>query len=212
MSPEAETELRSSLCDSYRALDDNGIGVLVVGGLAISYHLDGEPKIGHDIDLFISEDDTERAMQLVAEAGFEVTDTHPTWLFKGRRNGTTVDVLYRLGRVLKLDDEMIERGEEVVVAGTTMRFISREDLAIGQAGAAKPEVPSHWFEAVDLLHADHVDWDYLIRRAEVAPFLRAALLNYARHAKIAVPDDLVRRASEGSASRRAPGRRGLTAR
>ena len=192
MSPEAETELRSSLCDSYRALSENDIGVLVVGGLAISYHLEGEPKVDHDIDLFISEDDTERAMGLVADAGFEVTDTHPTWLFKGRRNGTTVDVLYRLGRVLKLDREMIDRAEDVVIAGTTMRFIGREDLAIGQAGAAKPEVPSHWFEAAALLGADHVDWRYLIRRAEVAPYLRAALVAYARHAKIAVPDEVLK--------------------
>ena len=197
MSPEAETELRSSLCDSYRALHENGIGVLVVGGLAISYHTEGEPKVDHDIDLFISEEDTERAKRLVADAGFEVTDTHPTWLFKGRRNGTTVDVLYRLGRVLKLDDEMIERGEEVVVEGTSMRFISREDLAVGQAGAAKPEVPSHWFQAVELLRADHVDWPYLHKRAAVKPHLRAALLNYARHVKIPVPEDVLRESARG---------------
>ena len=187
MSPEAETELRESLRDAYRALESERIGALVVGGVAISYHLDGEAVVDHDIDLFIGEGDVEPAMKALAGAGFEVTDTHPTWLFKGRRNGTTVDVLYRLGKILKLDAEMIERAEEVVVDGARMRFISREDLAIGQAGAAKPEVPGHWFEAVELLRADHVDWDYVVRRSGVAPHLRAALLNYARHAKIDVP-------------------------
>ena len=192
MSPEAETELRASLFDSYRALDENGVRVLVVGGLAISYHTEGEPKVDHDIDLFISENDTERAMRFVADAGFEVTDTHPTWLFKGRRNGTTVDVLYRLGRSFKLDDEMHGHGEEVPVDGISMRFISREDLAAGQAGAAKPEVPSLWFQAIDLLKSDHVDWDYLSRRMSVKPHLRAALLYYARHQKIEVPDRLFR--------------------
>ena len=191
MSPESETELTSSLCDSYRALHEAGVPVLVVGGLALSYHLEGEPKVDHDIDLFINEGDVERSMQLLSGAGFEVTDTHPTWLFKGRRNGTTVDALYRLGRVLKLDAEMVERGEDVVIDGSSLRFISREDLAIGQAGAAKPEVPSHWFEAVELLRADHIDWSYLQRRAQVAPYLRAAILNYARHAKIDVPDDVL---------------------
>jgi predicted nucleotidyltransferase len=189
MSPEAETELRSSLRDSYRALEASEIPSLVVGGVAIAYHLDGEAKVDHDIDLFISEDDVERAMRALEGARFEVTDTHPTWLFKGRRNGTTVDILYRLGRVLELDDEMIERAERVVVDGAPLLFISREDLAVGQAGAAKPEVPSHWFEAVDLLRADHIDWDYLNRRASVAPHLHTALISYARHAKIDVPDE-----------------------
>ena len=187
MSPEAEIELRSSLCDSYRALHENDVDVLVVGGLAISYHLEGETKVDHDIDLFISEDDVERGMRLLEEASFDVSDTHPTWLFKGRRNGTTVDVLYRLGRSFKLDDEMLARAEEVPVDGVRMRFVSREDLAAGQAGAAKPEVPSHWFQAIELLKSDDVDWEYLSRRMSVKPHLRAALLHYACHQKIVVP-------------------------
>jgi predicted nucleotidyltransferase len=192
MSPEAETELRSSLRDAYRALESEGIAALVVGGVAISYHLEGEAVVDHDIDLFIGEDDVEHAMKALSGAGFDVTDTHPTWLFKGRRNGTTVDVLYRLGKILKLDAEMIERGEDGVLDGASMRFISREDLAVGQAGAAKPEVPGHWFESVELLRADHIDWQYVHRRVAVAPYLRAALLNYARHGKIDVPDDVLK--------------------
>jgi hypothetical protein len=95
---------------------------------------------------------------------------------------------------LKLDAEMMEHGEDGVLDGASMRFISREDLAVGQAGAAKPEVPSHWFEAFALLRADHIDWPYVHRRAAVAPYLRAALVNYARHAKIDVPDDVLKRA------------------
>ena len=190
MSPDAENELRASLRDAYIALEQEEIAALVVGGVAISYHLEGEAVVDHDIDLFIGEDDVERAMKALSGAGFDVTDTHPTWLFKGRRNGTTVDVLYRLGRILKLDDEMIERAERVVVDGSPLRFISREDLALGQAGAAKPEVPGHWFEAVALLRADHIDWDYIGRRMQVAPDRVAALLLFARSERIEVPLDI----------------------
>jgi predicted nucleotidyltransferase len=191
MSPDAEAELRAALRDSYRAFETAGVDALVVGGVALSYHLDGEPEVDHDIDLFISEDDVERAMEALEPEGFDVTDTHPTWLFKGRRNGAMVDVLYRLGRVLKLDEEMMERAVDVPLDGTSMKFIGREDLAVGQAGAAKPEVPTHWFEAIELLRSGEVDWDYLSRRASVAPDLRLALLHYAQHAKIDVPDHVL---------------------
>ena len=160
--------------------------------MAISYHLDGEPKVDHDIDLFIGEADLEKSMEALESAGFEVTRTHPTWLFKGRRNGATVDVLYVLGRILALEDEMLERSVVVDVDGVDLRLIGREDLAVGQAGAAKPEVPIHWFQAVDLLRADDIDWPYVARRAAVAPDLRIALLRYLRHAGGNVPEEIFR--------------------
>lgn len=195
MSAEQEQELRATLLDSYRAMVSNGVDSLVVGGLAISYHLEGEPKIDHDIDLFIAEEDVDRGMAASEMAGFEVTATHPSWLFKGRRNGTTVDVLYRLGRSFNLDREMIDRADEVAVFGVPMKFVSREDLAAGQAGAAKPEVPGLWFQALELLSADDIDWPYLYRRMSVKPHLRAGLLHHARHLKIDVPEELLSRDS-----------------
>ena len=193
MSGNGDNELRDALIDSYKALTAAGVDSLVVGGVVISYYLEGEAKIDHDIDLFIREDDVEQAMDAIAAAGFEMTRTHPTWLFKGRRNGATVDVLYRLGRILKLDDEMIERAVEETLDGLSLPLISREDLAIAQAGAASSEVPGHWFEAVDLLQSTDllksgdIDWDYLVRRGATAPDLTIALLHYARHAGIDVP-------------------------
>lgn len=191
MSDSREEELRDVLIDSYKALTAEGVDALVVGGIAVTYHLEGEAKFDHDIDLFIREDDVDRAANAFDIAGFEVTRTHPTWLFKARRNGSTIDVLYRLGRILKLDDEMLNRAVDVAIDGTPMRFISREDLAVGQAGAAKPEVPGHWFEAIDLLRGAEIDWDYVVHRSAVASDLRTALLHYAKHARIDVPDDVL---------------------
>jgi predicted nucleotidyltransferase len=115
--------------------------------------------------------------------------THPTWLFKAFLNGALVDVLYRLGRKLSLDEEMLERASMVDVDGRTVPIISREDLAIGQAGVSSREVPDYWFQAVDLLRADGVDWDYVSRRASAAPDRMVALLHYARSEGIGVPKE-----------------------
>lgn len=184
----AEDALRETLCAAVKALSDEGIDALVVGGIALSSHLDGQARVDHDVDLFIRESDVDPAMASLSRSGFEVVRTHPSWLFKARRDGALVDVLYRLGRILSLDDEMLERASKADVDGCMVSVISREDLAIGQAGVSSSEIPEYWFQAVDLLRADTIDWSYIAQRATAAPDRITALLSYLRSEGIAVPD------------------------
>lgn len=185
-----EERLSEALCRAVGALESQGIDTLLVGGIALSYHMQGSAVVGHDVDLFIREQDVEEAVAGLEKEGFEVVRTHPEWLFKARLDGALVDVLYRLGRILELDAEMMERALHVPVNGCAVPVIGREDLALAQAGAARTTVPAHWFEAVELLRdVDAVDWSYLIRRGAVAPDRLAALLHFARSAKIPVPDE-----------------------
>lgn len=189
----AEDALRKALCAVVDALSDDAIDALVVGGIALSHHLDRQARVDHDVDLFIRERDVDAAMASLSGAGFAVVRTHPTWLFKAFLDGALVDVLYRLGRILSLDDEMLERASKADVDGCTVPIISREDLAIGQMGASSVEVTEYWFQAVDLLRAPDVDWDYLTQRGAVAPDRMRALLHYARSEGIRVPDEALPR-------------------
>jgi predicted nucleotidyltransferase len=184
---EQEETRRRALTNAVAALNDSRIDNLVVGGVAISYHLDTRIHVDHDVDLLIREPDVERATAVMSNAGFEVVRTHPTWLFKAHVDGATVDVLYRLGRILSLDGEMLERRRDATMEGVELHMIGREDLALGQAGAASTEVPGHWFEAIDLLRSEDVDWRYLAQRGLVAPNLTLALLHHARYVGIDVP-------------------------
>jgi predicted nucleotidyltransferase len=186
MKSEQSELLSEALCGAWKALENDRIDALLVGGIALSYHLTGEPQLDHDVDLFVREGDVERAMDALAGAGFEVVRTHPTWLFKARLEGATVDVLHVLGRVLGLDDEMLSRAILVDVGACRVKVISREDLAVGQAGAARAKVPDLWYQAVDLLRGGNVDWDYLVRRGASAPDRFASLLHFARSEGIEV--------------------------
>lgn len=181
--------LATALCKAIGTLEEAGLDALVVGGIALSFHLTGEAVVDHDVDLFIRENDVDRAAEALSRAGFEVSRTHPTWLFKARLDGATVDVLYVLGRILKLEDDMLLRARPIPVDGCTVKGISREDLALGQAGAARAATPNHWFQAVDLLRDETIDWDYLITRGAVAPDRLASLLHFARSEGIAAPID-----------------------
>lgn len=187
MTDEQTERLREALCTSFTTLDRDGIDVLLIGGIALAYHLTGEPKVDHDVDLFIKETDIDRAMGSLEQAGFEVVLTHPTWLFKARLGGATVDVLWVLGRVLRFDDEMLVRSIDMDVGGCRTKIVSREDMAIGQAGAARAKVPDLWFQAVDLLRGGGLDWEYLATRGASAPSRYAALLHFARSEGIDVP-------------------------
>lgn len=179
--------LTAALCGAVDALTEAGVDTLVVGGIALSHFLMDEIVVDHDVDLAVREEEVDNAIGVLERAGFEVVRTHPRWLFKARLDGALVDVLYRLGRWWAVDDEMLSRGVDVQINGCTTRLISREDLALAQAGAASSDVPSHWYQAIDLLRGD-VDWDYLARRGADSPELFKGLLHYARHAGISVPD------------------------
>ena len=189
MTAETEERLSEALCRSVACLSSVAIDTLVVGGLALSYHLRGEAVVDHDVDLFIREENVDAAIVALSRDGFEVVRTHPEWLFKARLEGATVDVLYRLGRILELDEEMLARASDVNVNGCSVPIVSREDLAIGQAGAGRATVPGHWFEAIDLLRDVEIDWPYLARRGSVAADRTIALLHFARSEKIDVPDE-----------------------
>lgn len=190
MGGDTEERLSEALCRAVAAMRSNRIDALVVGGIALSYHLQGQPVVDHDVDLFINERDVEAAIGALSGDGFDVVRTHPEWLFKARLEGATVDVLYRLGRILELDGEMIERAPNLTVDGCSIQVISREDLAIAQSGAARGTVPAHWFQAIDLLRGDDIDWPYVARRGAVAPDRTKSLLYFARSDKIEVPDEL----------------------
>ena len=187
MASDDDVRLRAALCGALVALSKAEVDALLVGGMALRYYVQGEISFDHDVDLLIRGSDVERAIATLDDAGFEVVRTHPTWLFKATLDDATVDVLYVLGKVLRLDDEMLERGRLVGVGSCSARVISREDLAIGQAGASSEAVQELWFQAVELLRSGAVDWDYIGRRRTAAPDRVAALLHYLRSEGVDVP-------------------------
>lgn len=191
MDDSTEATLRRALCGALDAFASARIDGLVVGGIALGHRIDGEARVDHDVDLFIRESDVERAMEVLFAAGYEVVLTHPSWLFKARLEGATVDVLHRLGRALSLDEEMLARATKVDIGDCLVPVISREDMAIGQAGVSGSAVPAYWFQAVDLLRAEDVDWSYLARRGSTMPDRFKALLHFARSEGIDVPDEII---------------------
>jgi predicted nucleotidyltransferase len=177
------------LRDALAALDRAGVPHLVSGGVASSAL--GRPRWSPDIDVVVAPHDADRALDALAEAGFETERTDPAWLYKAMRDGVLVDLMFILMGRIHLDEPMLEHAREAEFLGQPVRTVSPEDLIVVKAVSHDAESPRHWTDALGLLAFADLDWDYLVERARVGIRRVLALLIYAQSEDLAVPQHVI---------------------
>jgi predicted nucleotidyltransferase len=165
------------LDEGVRALDAARVPYLLVGGLASAAL--GRPRASADIDLLVTPHDARRALQALADAGFDTDEINPHWLFKAIKCGVLLDLLFKMKGDIYLDAEMLARATTQVIGGLPVPVAPREDLVVVKALAHDEESTRHWFDALGLLASGPLDWDYLVRRAAKGPRRVLSLLVYA---------------------------------
>jgi predicted nucleotidyltransferase len=178
------------LVDATGALDRAGIPYAVIGGIASSGF--GRPRWTHDIDLFVRPDDAARALEALEGAGFRTERTDITWLFKGFKQQVMVDVIFKSKGDFYFDDEMVQRAVQGEFQGRRIRFIPPEDLLVLKAVVHDEAGPHHWHDALGVIAGTHLDWNYLLRRAQRAPRRVLSLLTYAHSVDLPVPNRVIR--------------------
>lgn len=190
-SSETEQTFIRILADAVAAVEAKAIPYLLIGGLASSIH--GRSRWTGDVDLFVKEDDARRVLEVLESKGFSTEEANPFWIFKGHRDGVVLDVIFRTKGDLRLDEEMIARGMQAEVMGIPVRVISPEDLIVMKALVHDEEVPHQWHDALGILAASDLDWDYLLRRARLGQRRVLSLLVYAQSSDLLVPDEVIRK-------------------
>ncbi|HEX6996772.1 MAG TPA: nucleotidyltransferase [Gammaproteobacteria bacterium] len=196
--PESEAELRSTengvfqqvLGEVVAALEGAGVVYALMGGIA-SNRL-GRPRWTHDIDVFVQPGMADAALDALAQAGFDTERTDPVWLFKAFKQGVLVDVIFHSTGGFYLDDEMIARSVERELMGHRVRLIAPEDLLVIKAAVHDERGPRHWHDALGVIGVNELDWEYVLRRARMAPRRVLSLLVYAHSLDMAVPNQVVR--------------------
>lgn len=183
------------LRETIDTLEGAEIEHLLFGGLAVACL--ARPRWTHDIDLLLRPDDAEQALAVLAEAGYDVERTDPLWLFKARRDGVTVDLIFMSEGGIYLDDEMLERSVETDFQGERVRTVGPEDLVLIKTSAHGEDMPYHWFDAIAVVAQQELDWDYLLERSRRAARRILSFLIYAQSTDVAIPDDVILRAVEG---------------
>src|SRR5438874_1609703 len=109
------------------ALRDAEVPFALGGGLAVWAR--GGPKTEHDVDFFVKPEDAERAQRALVDIGFEPENPPEGWLLKAWDGNVLVDLIYE-PRGGPVDDELLDRAEELDVYAVTMNVASLDDVLV----------------------------------------------------------------------------------
>lgn len=187
---DAET-IRAVLAETVTTFDRVDVRYVVIGGLASAAL--GRPRASGDIDILVAPQDARRGLEALAARGFATDELNPLWLFKAVKDSVLVDMLFKMKGDIYLDDVMHARAPVREVLGQPVRVIPPEDLVVVKAIAHDEETSRHWFDALGVVAAGTLDWEYLVRRADKGPRRVLSLLLYATSVDLVVPPSVIRR-------------------
>jgi predicted nucleotidyltransferase len=172
------------------ALEQAELPYVLIGGVASSIH--GRPRATDDIDLLVDPRDADRALAALGAAGFDTEATDPHWIYKATKDGETVDVMFNIKGDVHVDEEMLTRARPTDFAGQEVRVASPEDVIVIKALAHDEPSFRHWHDALAIIAAQELDWEYLVRRARKGAHRILSLLVYAQSNDLIVPEQPIR--------------------
>jgi hypothetical protein len=133
----------------------------------------GGPETHHDLDLVMKEEDVERAVEVLAEAGMRPEKPPEEWLWKAWDGDVLIDLIFA-PRGLEVTDEVIARGDQLHVLGITMPVMSIEDVLVTKLLA----LHEHELDFTGLIRIaravrEQIDWRYLRARTRDSPYAEA---------------------------------------
>jgi hypothetical protein len=159
---------------------------------ALASALFGRPRWTFDIDIFIRPQDARRSLEALEGAGFEARPSQHNWLVKCVRDRVLVDLIFTAKGGIYLDELMLSRIRPVEYKGVELRVVPPEDLVVMKAIASDQDTPRYWHDALGIIAATELDWDYLVQRARIGPRRVLSLLLHAQADDMIVPDRVIR--------------------
>jgi Nucleotidyl transferase of unknown function (DUF2204) len=190
-SADGDRAVQAALVDAVSALEAASIPYVVSGGMASN--LWARPRSSKDADVIVHPDSAADALAACAAAGFDTEETDPRWLFKARRNGALIDLMFSLKGGLFLDGPMLDHAVTVTVGERPVRVIAPEDLLVIKAVSAEEQSPRHWGDALGLVAHAPIDWEYLLERSRIGVRRVLSLLIYADSSDLHVPAEAIER-------------------
>jgi hypothetical protein len=165
---EVAKELTDSLKRSVAALDGQDIPYLLGGGLGCWAR--GGPPSSNDIDLMVKPEDAERAQEALAEAGMRPESPPEQWLLKAYDGDILIDLIFEPSG-MRIDDEVIARGDEISVMAMQTRVMNLNDILITKLMA----LDEHSVDYGDLILItrslrEQIDWARIREETASSPF------------------------------------------
>jgi len=165
---EVAEELTDSLKRSVAALEQRDVPYLLGGGLGCWAR--GGPPSSNDIDLMVKREDAERAQQALAEAGMRPERPPEQWLLKAWDGEILIDLIFEPSG-MRIDDEVIGRGERLSVMAMDVEVMDLDDILITKLMA----LDEHSADYGDLILItrslrEQIDWGRLREETASSPF------------------------------------------
>jgi hypothetical protein len=169
--PENLQSLLATMKRAAAALREAAVPFMLGGGLAIWAR--GGPPTDHDVDLFLREEDADRALDVLTDAGFVPERPPEHWLYKAWDGGNLVDLVFHPagGRI---DDGHFARATELEVSAQSMLVASIDDVLVTKLLAISEQEPDYRvvLEVARALR-EQVNWRSVAQRTSDSPFARA---------------------------------------
>jgi hypothetical protein len=108
-------------------LREAGIPFALAGGLAV--YARGGPPTEHDVDFLILEEDVERALQVLGDAGFRSERPPEGWLAKAWfSNDALIDLIFAPNDKPEVVQAMLDRADDVEVYAITLPVMTVTDV------------------------------------------------------------------------------------
>ncbi|HET8956764.1 MAG TPA: nucleotidyltransferase [Solirubrobacterales bacterium] len=165
---EVAEELTDSLKRSVAALEAADVPYLLGGGLGCWAR--GGPPSSNDIDLMLKREDAERAQQALAEAGMRPETPPEQWLLKAWDGEILIDLIFEPSG-MRIDDEVLARGERLSVMAMDIDVMDLDDILITKLMA----LDEHSADYGDLILItrslrEQIDWARLREETAASPF------------------------------------------
>jgi predicted nucleotidyltransferase len=157
-----EEELLDAMMNVAAALRDAEIPYLLAGSFAVWAR--GGPPHATDLDFAVKAEDVDHAVEVLEEAGLEHKPTPEEWLEKVCVGDVQVDLIFDPAG-LNIDDDVLERGDDIEVNGMTFRVMAVDDVMTTKLYAFK----EHYLDYESALEMarvmrEQIDWDELRER------------------------------------------------
>lgn len=151
--------------DTLRLLTAAEVSFVVGGALALK-HFAGIARDTKDLDVFLRKSDVERAMAVLADAGFETEVLYPHWLAKAWSGPHFVDFIFDSANgVCPVDDGWFEHAAHCTLWNVPVLVSPVEEMIVSKCFVMERER----FDGADVYHllearGAQLDWERLIAR------------------------------------------------
>jgi Nucleotidyl transferase of unknown function (DUF2204) len=163
--------IEATLKKAIAALREAEVPFLLAGSLAVWAR--GGPETRNDLDFVVKEEDVERAIDVLAEAGMRPEKPPEEWLWKAWDGDVLIDVIFH-PQGLEVTDEVMARGDWVHVLGITIPVMGLEDLLATKL-LSIDEHELDYSSVIKMARAlrEQIDWRGLRLATRESPIARA---------------------------------------